>query len=99
MPEEDKLLDLADFFRIFGDSTRIGILYSLMKDEGNGMCVTDIAEAMKATQSAVSHQLRTLKDNDLVRTRREGKQIYYSLADGHIKTILNMGMEHICEKN
>ncbi len=94
MPEEDKLYDLADFFKIFGDSTRIKILYVLLCSE---MCVCDLAQILNMTQSAISHQLRTLKQMNLVRNRREGKTVFYSLADGHIKTILNQGMDHIEE--
>ncbi len=94
MPEEDKLYDLADFFKVFADSTRIKMLYVLMCSE---MCVCDIAQILNMTQSAISHQLRTLKQMDLVRNRREGKTVFYSLADGHIKTILSQGLDHIEE--
>ncbi len=94
MPEEDKLYDLADFFKVFGDSTRIKILYVLLCSE---MCVCDIAQILNMTQSAISHQLRTLKQMNLVRNRREGKTVFYSLADSHIKTILSQGMDHIEE--
>lgn len=94
MPKEDKLYDLADFFKVFADSTRIKILYVLMCGE---MCVCDLAQILNMTQSAISHQLRTLKQMDLVRNRREGKTVFYSLADGHIKTILSQGMDHIEE--
>lgn len=94
MPDEDKLYDLADFFKIFGDSTRIKILYVLLCSE---MCVCDLAQILNMTQSAISHQLRTLKQMNLVRNRREGKTVFYSLADGHIKTILSQGMDHIEE--
>lgn len=94
MPEEDTLYDLADFFKIFADSTRIKILFVLMCGE---MCVCDLAQTLTVTQSAISHQLRTLKQMDLVRNRREGKTVFYSLADGHIKTILNQGLEHLEE--
>lgn len=95
MPEEDKLYDLADFFKVFADSTRIKILYVLMCSE---MCVCDLAQILNMTQSAISHQLRTLKQMDLVRNRREGKTVFYSLADSHIKTILSQGMDHIEEE-
>lgn len=95
MPEEDELYDLADFFKIFADSTRIKMLYVLMCSE---MCVCDLAQTLDMTQSAISHQLRTLKQMDLVRNRREGKTIFYSLADDHIKSILSQGMEHITEE-
>lgn len=94
MPEEEKLYDLADFFKIFGDSTRIKILYVLSCAE---ICVCDIAEILNMTQSAISHQLRTLKQMSLVKNRREGKTVFYSLADDHIKTILSQGLEHIEE--
>lgn len=94
MPPEEELDDLADFFRIFGDSTRIKILYVLLCSE---MCVCDIANLLKMTQSAISHQLRVLKQMDLVKNRRDGKTIFYSLSDGHIKTILSQGLEHIEE--
>ncbi|MBQ6889121.1 MAG: helix-turn-helix transcriptional regulator [Lachnospiraceae bacterium] len=94
MPEEEKLFDLAEFFKIFGDTTRIRILYVLMCSE---MCVCDLAQILGMTQSAISHQLRVLKQMELVRNRREGKSIFYSLADGHIKTILSQGLEHIEE--
>lgn len=94
MPPEDALYDLADFFKIFADSTRIKMLYTLSYSE---MCVCDLAEMLKMNQSAISHQLRTLKQMNLVRNRREGKTIFYSLADDHIKSILNQGMEHIEE--
>ena len=94
MPEEEKLYDLADFFKVFGDSTRIKILYVLLCSE---MCVCDLAQILNMTQSAISHQLRMLKQMDLVKNRREGKTVFYSLADSHIVTILNQGMEHIEE--
>lgn len=94
IPDEEKLYDLADFFKVFGDSTRIKILYVLLCSE---MCVCDLAQILNMTQSAISHQLRTLKQMDLVKYRREGKTIFYSLADNHIKSILSQGMEHICE--
>lgn len=95
MPEEDKLYDLADFFKVFADSTRIKMLYVLMCSE---MCVCDLAQILNMTQSAISHQLRTLKQMDLVRNRREGKTVFYSLADSHIKTILSQGLDHIEEE-
>lgn len=94
MPKEEELFDLADFFKIFGDTTRIKILYVLMCSE---MCVCDLAQLLGMTQSAISHQLRVLKQMDLVKNRREGKSIFYSLSDGHIKTILSQGLEHIEE--
>ncbi len=94
MPQEDKLYDLADFFKVFADSTRIKILYVLLMHE---MCVCDLANTLGISQSAISHQLRTLKQMDLVRSRREGKTVFYSLADNHIKDILSQGLEHIEE--
>lgn len=94
MPEEDKLYDLADFFKVFADSTRIKMLYVLLVQE---MCVCDLAGTLGISQSAISHQLRTLKQMDLVRSRREGKTVFYSLADDHIKAILSQGLEHIEE--
>ena len=94
MPPEEDLYDLADFFKVFADTTRIKILYVLLKQE---MCVCDIAQTLEMTQSAISHQLRILKQMDLVKNRRDGKTIYYSLADAHIVSILNQGMDHINE--
>lgn len=94
MPDDETLYDLADLFRIFADSTRIKILYVLFESE---MCVYDIAQLLNMTQSAISHQLRTLKQSKLVKYRREGKTILYSLADGHVRTIIDQGMEHIGE--
>lgn len=94
MPDDETLYDLADFFRIFADSTRIKILYALFESE---MCVYDIAQLLNMTQSAISHQLRALKQSKLVKYRREGKTILYSLADGHVRTIMDQGMEHIGE--
>ena len=91
---EEEITDLADLFKIFGDSTRLKILYVLMKKEKN---VTEITEDLNMTQSAVSHSLRILKTNKLVSERREGKAVYYSLADDHVKTIIAMGKEHIEE--
>ena len=95
LPGEDDLYDLAELFKIFGDSTRVKILYALLEVEE--LCVCDIAGLMDVTQSAVSHQLRVLKSSKLVKFRREGKTVYYSLADGHVARILSQGMEHICE--
>ena len=94
MPDEELLYDLADLFKIFSDTTRIKILYSLM---GRELCVADIADAVSSTQSAVSHQLRILKQARLVRFRREGRSIMYALADDHVYTMLAQGMTHICE--
>ena len=94
MPVEDELQDLADFFKVFGDLTRVKMLYVLFQSE---MCVCDLAQVLQMTQSAISHQLRVLKQMKLVTNRREGKTMFYSLADSHIKTIMNQGMEHIRE--
>ena len=94
MPEDEILYDLAELFKIFGDSTRIKILYVLFESE---MCVCDIAQLLNMTQSAISHQLRSLKQAKLVKYRREGKTVFYSLADGHVRTILGQGMEHVAE--
>ena len=95
LPRDETLYDLAELFKIFGDSTRVKILYALLESE---LCVCDIAKLMDVTQSAVSHQLRVLKASKLVKFRREGKTIYYSLADDHVVSILNQGMEHIEEE-
>lgn len=95
MPDENSLNDLADLYKVFGDTTRVKILYSLFENE---MCVCAIADLLKMTQSAISHQLSILRRNKLVSARRDGKTIYYSLADGHITTILGCGMEHLCEE-
>ena len=94
MPDEQQLLDLSEFFKVFGDSTRIKILYVLSQSE---MCVCDIATLLQMTQSAISHQLRVLKQMRLVTFRRDGKTVFYKLADSHIQTILAQGMEHISE--
>ena len=94
MPCEENLYDLAELFKVFGDTTRIRILYVLFEAE---MCVCDIAEILNMTQSAISHQLKVLKQAKLVRNRREGKQIYYSLADDHVRTIIGQGMDHVNE--
>lgn len=94
MPEEEELYDLAELFKVFGDSTRIKILYVLFESE---MCVCDIAGILNMTQSAISHQLRVLKQSRLVKFRREGKVVFYSLADNHVRTIVNQGLEHLEE--
>lgn len=94
LPDEDTLDEISELFKIFGDSTRIKILYVLHEGE---MCVCDIATVLQMTQSAISHQLRVLRQNRLVRTRRSGKTVYYSLADDHVKTIIQMGIDHISE--
>lgn len=94
MPEEEELYDLSELFKVFGDSTRIRILFVLFEAE---VCVCDLAAALNMTQSAVSHQLRILKQNRLVKSRREGKSVFYSLADAHVRTIIDQGLEHIEE--
>ena len=94
MPDEEILYDLADLFKVFSDTTRIKILYALMPGE---RCVSEVAEAIGATQSAVSHQLRILKTARLVKFQRDGKNVLYSLADDHVYTVLTQGMNHICE--
>ena len=94
MPPDEMLYDLAELFKVFGDSTRIKILYALMARE---LCVADLAELIGATQSAVSHQLRTLKQARLVKFQRDGKNVIYSLSDDHVYTMLAQGMSHICE--
>lgn len=94
LPGEDTLYDLTELFRIFGDSTRIRILYVLFEAE---MCVCDIAALLGMTQSAISHQLRALKNARLVKSRREGKTVFYALADDHVKTIIDQGLEHVSE--
>lgn len=94
MPEETELYDLAELFKVFGDSTRIRILFVLSSAE---VCVCDLAKVLNMTQSAISHQLRILKQNKLVKSRREGKSVFYSLADAHVSTIIAQGREHIEE--
>ena len=94
MPDEDILLDLADIFKVFSDSTRVKILYALFRAE---MCVCDIAVLLGMTKSSISHQLRILKQAKLVKYRKDGKVVYYSLADEHVKTIFDQGLIHICE--
>ena len=94
MPDESELCELAEFFRVFGDSTRIRILYALSKAE---MCVCDIAELLKVSQSAVSHQLQVLRSKRLVKYRREGKTVFYALNDEHIFSIIGQGIDHIKE--
>ncbi len=95
LPDEERLYDLAELFRMFGDTTRIRILYLLFESE---LCVCDLAKLLGVTQSAVSHQLRALKDAKLVRFRRAGKTVFYTLDDDHVRSILALGMEHIMEK-
>ena len=94
LPDEEILYDLAELFKVFGDSTRIRILYVLFESE---MCVCDIARLLGMSQSAISHQLRILKGGKLVKYRREGKTVFYSLADSHVRTIINQGLEHVEE--
>ena len=94
MPEDELLQDLGDLFKVFGDTTRIKIMYALYEGE---MCVCAISELLNMTQSAISHQLKTLKDAELVASRRDGKTIYYRLADDHVKSIIAQGYEHITE--
>lgn len=95
MPDEMELYDLAELFKVFGDSTRIRILYVLFEAE---VCVCDLAKTLNMTQSAISHQLRILKQNKLVKSRREGKSVFYSLADDHVGTIIDQGREHLEEE-
>lgn len=94
LPDEVELYNLAELFKVFGDSTRIRILFVLFEAE---VCVCDLAQALNMTQSAISHQLKILKQNKLVKSRREGKSVFYSLADGHVRTIIAQGREHIEE--
>ena len=94
MPDEELLFDVADLFKAFSDTTRIKILYALFESE---LCVGDLAQLLDVSQSAVSHQLRVLKDSKLVRFRREGKTVFYALDDDHVRSILSMGMDHIEE--
>lgn len=93
-PDDEILYDLAELFKVFGDSTRIKILYSLFETE---LCVYDIARLLNLSQSSVSHQLRILKTSKLVKFRREGKSVFYSLDDEHVRSIISMGMEHVEE--
>lgn len=94
IPNIEILFDLADLFKVFGDSTRLRIMYALSEGE---VSVQNIAEALEMDQSTISHQLRVLRNNKLVRARREGKQIYYSLDDDHVKEIIEMGLDHVLE--
>lgn len=94
LPETEKLYDLAELFKVFGDSTRVRILFALHNGK---LCVCDIAKALDMTVSAVSHQLRVLKNADLVRPKRSGKTVFYELSDSHVKSILSQGMEHVEE--
>ena len=94
MPEEDTLIDLAELFKDFGDSTRVKLLFALSSGE---KAVGELAQGLGMTDSAVSHQLKILKDNKLIRGRRDGKSIFYNLADNHVVSILNQGLEHVAE--
>lgn len=94
MPDEDRLMELAELYRVFGDRTRIRILYALFESE---MCVCDIAQVLGMTISAISHQLRVLKQARLVKYRREGKTVFYALSDDHVRSIINQGLEHVEE--
>ena len=94
MPDEELLYDLAELYKVFGDSTRIKILYVLFESE---MCVCDIAQLLNISQTAASHQLRVLKNNKLVRFRKEGKNVFYALADNHVRRIIDQGIEHVEE--
>lgn len=94
LPPDETLYDLAELFKMFGDSTRVKILYALLEAE---LCVCDIAKLMDVSQSAVSHQLRVLKSGKLVKYRREGKTVYYSLDDEHVRHMISQGMEHVEE--
>ena len=94
LPDEELLYDLADLFKVFADTTRIRILFALMEQD---LCVADIAEVVGISQSAISHQLRGLKQSHLVKFKREGKQVVYSLSDDHVYTMLSQGLTHICE--
>lgn len=94
LPDSEILFDLADLFKVFGDSTRLRIMYTLSEGEAN---VQSIAETLGMEQSTVSHQLRILRDNKLARARRDGKQIFYSLDDDHVKKIIEMGLDHVLE--
>ena len=95
MPPEETLYDLAELYKVFGDTTRIRILYALFESE---LCLNDIAQLLGLSQTAVSHQLRVLKNNKLVTFRKEGKIVFYSLSDDHVRSIIETGMEHIEEQ-
>ena len=96
MPKDETLYDLAELFKVFGDTTRIKILYALFKEE---MCVCDIAALLGMTQSAISHQLRVHKSARLVKYKKQGKVVYYSLDDDHVKNIFDQGFDHVCHRN
>ena len=95
IPQDEMIYDLAEFFKVFADSTRMKIIYTLMENE---LCVCDIANIVQTTQSAISHQLRLLKQSKLVKFRKEGKVVFYSLDDCHISQRFNCGLEHIQER-
>ena len=95
VPGEEELNDLADLYKVFGDATRLKILFLLFEREA---CVREISDSLNMTQSAISHQLKILKQSKLAKSRREGKQIYYSLADAHVRTIIAQGLEHVEEE-
>ena len=95
MPNLDMLFELADLFKVFGDSTRLRIMYAIADEE---LSVLSIAETLGMEQSTISHQLRVLRNNKLVRARRDGKQIYYTLDDDHVKKIIEMGLDHVLER-
>ena len=94
MPSDEKLFDLSELFKMFGDPTRMKILFVLFESEA---CTCDLAEVLRMTSSAVSHQLKTLQRAKLVKSRRDGRAVYYSLADDHVRTIISQGMEHVEE--
>ncbi len=94
LPPEEQLYDLAELFKVFGDSTRMRILFVLFEAE---VCVCDMAAALNMTDSAVSHQLKILKQNKLIKSRRVGRSVFYSLADDHVRAIVSQGMEHVTE--
>ncbi len=96
LPPEEEISDLADLFKVFGDSTRLKILFALQEQE---VCVSDLAQSLNMTQSAISHQLKALKQTKLIKSRRDGKSIYYSLADEHVYSIIATGREHIEEED
>ena len=96
LPSDDESERLAELFKNFGDATRIRILYALYEEE---ICVNDLSELLNMSQSAISHQLRILKQSRLIRSRREGRLIYYSLADEHVRNLLSVGMEHVTEED
>ena len=94
LPPDEQICDLAELFKVFGDATRMRILFVLLESE---VCVRDLACVLNMAQSAVSHQLNILRRSRLIRSRREGRQVFYSLADGHVRTIVSMGLEHVEE--